>query len=291
MGLKLGNNPLLSRSDDKSVNVKEELILEKAIKQYGRLVHLNKNLLDNIDFEDKKYINRLYAKEEDLEIKDLTESIKDIGLINIIYLQEKEDKKLRIISGLRRATACRYLYEEGFDVKGRDRVVILDSSTPSNFLDSVSVDENIQRKNLSILEQSYKFNREARKKNKKVEDILEEYNISKKSFYRIKNAMNYPESIKDIIDEIGVEKAELINKIIKVQASNKVEDLRLLQRDELRRLLKNLQNKKAKEARVELKTTKNTLNFTIKNNVTSEVKEYFERLKKMIEDDDYSFMS
>lgn len=294
MALKLGNNPLLNRDNKKNLHEEKEKQVERVVKQYGRLLHLNKEIVEKIDFDDKLYINRLYDNETELEVEDLKESIRKIGLINIIYLQEKDSGNFRLISGLRRSQACRELYKEGFDIKGRDRIVILDKNTPIEYLDTVSVDENIQRKNLSILEQSYKFNREANKKNKKIEDILEEYNISKKSFYRIKNAMNYPQELKDIIEEIGVDKGELINKIISYSSNEDikalVDKLKKYQRNELREVLKEVQNKKVKKQEVELKSSRNQLKFVIKNDINEDLVDYFEKIKKMIEEGNYSFI-
>lgn len=294
MALKLGNNPLLNRDNKKNLHEEKEKQVERVVKQYGRLLHLNKEIVEKIDFDDKLYINRLYDNEIELEVEDLKESIRKIGLINIIYLQEKDSGNFRLISGLRRSQACRELYKEGFDIKGRDRIVILDKNTPVEYLDTVSVDENIQRKNLSILEQSYKFNREANKKNKKIEDILEEYNISKKSFYRIKNAMNYPQELKDIIEEIGVDKGELINKIISYSSNEDikalVDKLKKYQRNELREVLKEVQNKKVKKQEVELKSSRNQLKFVIKNDINEDLVDYFEKIKKMIEEGNYSFI-
>ncbi len=294
MALKLGNNPLLNRDNKKNLHEEKEKEVERVIKQYGRLLHLNKEIVEKIDFDDKLYINRLYDSEIELEVEELKESIRKIGLINIIYLQEKDNGNFRLISGLRRSQACRELYKEGFDVKGKDRIVILDKNTPEEYLDTVSVDENIQRKNLTILEQSYKFNKEANKKNKKIDDILEEYNISKKSFYRIKNAMNYPQELRDIIEEIGVDKGELINKIISFSKDesikNLVDKLKRYQRNELREILKEVQNNKIKKQEVELKSNKNQIRFIIKNEISDELKVYFEKIKKMIEEGDYSFI-
>ncbi len=294
MALKLGNNPLLNRDNKKNLQEEKEKEVERVVKQYGRLLHLNKEIIEKIDFDDKLYINRLYNDEIELEVEELKESIRKIGLINIIYLQEKENGKFRLISGLRRSQACRELYDEGFEVRGRDRIVILDKSTPLEYLDTVSVDENIQRKNLSILEQSYKFNREANKKNKKIDDIIEEYNISKKSFYRIKNAMNYPQELKDIIEEVGVDKGELINKIISYSVGEDIKvlisKLKKYQRNELREVLKEVQNKKEKKQEIELKSNKNQIKFVIKNEINDDLRDYFEKLKKMIEEGDYSFI-
>ncbi|GLI58017.1 hypothetical protein PM10SUCC1_35310 [Propionigenium maris DSM 9537] len=288
---KLGNNPLLNRGNKKK---EFEIKKEKVVKQYGRLVHMQVKLLEDIDFSDVTFINRLSLDSGSLELEELKESISKVGLLNIIYLQERDDSTYRIVSGLRRSSAIKELYEDGRDVKGKDRVVIFDKNTPYELLDSISVDENIQRKNLSIIEQSFKFNREAAKKHKKIEDILTEYNISKKTFYRIKNAINYPEEIRDIIEELGADKAELLNKIIVISkdsftAKEIVDRYKDFNREELREVLKELQ-KNTKSPKVVLKYTSKGLNLSVKKKLPGEVNEYFEKLRDLIEEGDYSFI-
>ena len=288
---KLGNNPLLSRGNKKK---EFEIKKEKVVKQYGRLVHMQKKLLEDIDFSDITFINRLSLDSGSLELDELKESISKIGLLNIIYLQEKEDSSYRIVSGLRRSSAIKELYEEVREVKGKDRVVIFEKNTPYELLDSISVDENIQRKNLSIIEQSFKFNKEAAKKHKKIEDILTEYNISKKTFYRIKNAINYPEEIRDIIENLGADKAELLNKLVnlakdRLSAKEVVDKYSDYNREELREVLKELQ-KNIRPQKVVLKYTSKGLNLSVKKKMPAEVNEYFERLKDLIEEGDYSFI-
>jgi len=292
---RLGNNPLLKR-EKRNSEIEDSLGMkkEKIVKQYGRLIHMSEKLINQIDFKDTTFINRLEIKEEDLELDELKESIDKVGLMNIVYLQEKEDGRYRIVSGLRRSMAMKSLYNEGKTVKARDRVVIFDKNTPYELLDTMSVDENLKRKDLSILEQSYKFNREAARKDKNIEEILKEYNISKKSFYRIKNAINYPVEVREIIEELGADKAEILNKIIEEEKSRKnvadvVKEYKDFNRDELREILKNLKQK-TKPSPVKLKVTNRSLNLSVKKKLPVEVKEYFEKISKLIEEGDYSFM-
>lgn len=288
---RLGNNPLLNRGNKKK---EFEIKKEKVIKQYGRLVHMQIKLLEDIDFSDITFINRLSIDSNSLELEELKESISKIGLLNIIYLQERGDSTYRIVSGLRRASAVKELYQDNREVKGKDRVVIFDKDTPYELLDSISVDENIQRKNLSIIEQSFKFNKEAAKKHKKIDDILTEYNISKKTFYRIKNAINYPSEIRDIIEDLGPDKAELLNKIFTtskglLSSEEVVDTYKDFNREELRDVLKEIQ-KNSKSPKVVLKYTTKGLNLSVKKKLPSEVNEYFEKLKDLIEKGDYSFI-
>jgi len=286
---RLGNNPLLNRGPKKETI---DLPKEKIVKQYGRMVHMRHELLDQIDFEDLTFINRLSM--DDSELNELKESISSIGLLNIIYLQEKEEGKFRIISGLRRSSAIKELYREEKEVKAKDRVVIFDKNTPYSLLDSISIDENLKRKNLTLLEQSYKFNKEAARKDKSIEDIITGYNISKKTYYRIKNAINYPMEIREIIEVLGADKAELLNKIVSKLNSEKttsdiIKEYKDFNRDELRDLLKTL-NISEKPKKISIKYTTKGFNFSVKKKVPQEVKEYFEKIKDMMEKEDYTFI-
>jgi len=286
---RLGNNPLLNRGPKKE---SIDLPKEKIVKQYGRMVHMRHELLDQVDFEDLTFINRLSM--DDSELNELKESISAIGLLNIIYLQEKDEGTFRIISGLRRSSAIRELYTEEKEVKAKDRVVIFDKNTPYSLLDTISIDENLKRKNLTLLEQSYKFNKEAARKDKSIEDIITGYNISKKTYYRIKNAINYPMEIREIIEILGADKAELLNKVVNKLKSEKttsdiVKEYKDFNRDELRELLKNL-NISEKPKKISIKYTTKGFNFSVKKKVPSEVKDYFEKIKEMMEKEDYTFI-
>ncbi len=286
---RLGNNPLLNRGQKKEST---DLPKEKIVKQYGRMVHMRQELLNQVDFEDTTFINRLSM--DDTELNELKESISAIGLLNIVYLQEKEDGKFRIISGLRRVSAIRELYIENKEVKAKDRVVIFDKNTPYSLLDTISIDENLKRKNLTLLEQSYKFNKEAARKDKTIEDIIAGYNISKKTYYRIKNAITYPMEIREIIEVLGADKAELLNKVVnklKIEkpTSDIVKEYKDFNRDELRELLKTL-NISEKPKKISIKYTAKGFNFSVKKKVPLEVKEYFEKIKDMMEKEDYTFI-
>ena len=286
---RLGHNPLLDRSKKKtSIDIPKE----KIVKQYGRMVHMKSELINQIDFTDITFINRLTL--DNLDLDELKTSISSIGLLNIIYLQEKDNGKFRLVSGLRRASAIRDLYSENKEVKAKDRVVIFEKNTPYTLLDTMSVDENLKRKDLTLIEQSYKFNKEAARKDKSIEEITTEYNISKKTYYRIKNAITYPMEIREIIEILGADKAELLNKIIIKMGSNRnikdiIKEYKDSNRDELREVLKNLNNSE-KPSKVSIKYTAKGFNFSVKKKVPKEVKEYFEKLKNMMENEDYTFI-
>lgn len=220
-------NPLLEREKYKNINkdgleeskVELEKVIQKTIATYGQIKHLTTTLLETIDFDDKEFINRIYENESELfdtDLIELKESIKEIGIINMVYLLEKENGKKVIISGLRRLLASRELLREGHSVKGNDRIVVFEKNTPYELLDKISVDENTKRKNLKILELSYKLNVEAKKKNKTIDEMLSDYQISKSHYKRIKKAMSYPLELKEVVEKIGITKAEALNKIIEI---------------------------------------------------------------------------
>ncbi|MGM0508079.1 MAG: ParB N-terminal domain-containing protein [Fusobacteriota bacterium] len=280
------------KTEPKQESPKKEEKIKKQIKQFGEVQNLNKKIIDRIDFSDKRFINRIYDDKNEIlkdpDFKELIESIKNIGLINIIYLlkSKTDEKKLILVSGLRRSLAVREILKQEKQ-NFPERVVIFDEGTPVKILDELSVDENIQRKDLTVLEKSYKFNKEAKKKGKKISDILEEYNISKKHFYRIKNAMDYPKELKDILEEVGPRRAAIINRIIKAKnGKEKVQDIvdfcKNLSNDELNKLLRKARKKKKKK--IEYKAKKTQVEIKINMPENQEILKAFEEFKKKIEE-------
>ena len=147
----------------------------------------------------------------------------------------------------------------------------------------------MQRKNLTILEQSYKFNKEAKKKKKGLKEILEENNISKKHFYRIKKAMDYPKELKEILEEIGVAKAEIINNIIKLDEKNKgiteiIKGIKNLTREELKIKLRETKKENKNEAgKIIYKIINNKIVININLKETEEFLKVYNEFKNNIE--------
>lgn len=290
--LNLQQDALSQRLEKKQIAKVEESPkkLTQWIQKYGDITHLHPTLINAIDFDDKTFINRLYHQTDELydaEFLELKESIKMIGLINNVYLIRYRDR-YTIVSGLRRLLCIRSLMQDGIDLKLNDRVVILDTKTPLNILEAISLDENTQRKNLTILEQSYKFNQEAAKSGKTLEEILAHYKISKKQFYRIKNALNYPIELKNILEKVGPRKAELIHRIIKIEHATKpIADIILacenLEESELN--LKLIHLGKSSKSIVQYKTNskKNKITIEILAPETPAMIALYEKFKKQIE--------
>lgn len=277
-------NMLLDNEDNEVVTI---------LKKHGRLVNLTKKLIDDIDFNDKTFINRIYNEEDELEINELKESIKQIGLINIVYLFKKDNNKFRIISGLRRLTACKSLYLEGIEINGQERVVLLEESTPENYLEFISIDENTKRKNLKLIELSYKLNKEAEKDNVEIEEIMERYNISRRHYFRIKGAINFPNEIKNILEEIGLSKAELLLTIIKLEKEMSINEIidkySNFTREELQEIIKE-RKKDIKKLKVDYKIKGNNISIKINKKLPNNVKEYLVNIIENIKNDNYSFL-
>lgn len=277
-------NMLLDNEDNEVVTI---------LKKHGRLVNLTKKLIDDIDFNDKTFINRIYNEEDELEINELKESIKQIGLINIVYLFKKDNNKFRIISGLRRLTACKSLYLEGIEINGQERVVLLEESTPENYLEFISIDENTKRKNLKLIELSYKLNKEAEKDNVEIEEIMERYNISRRHYFRIKGAINFPNEIKNILEEIGLSKAELLLTIIKLEKDISINEIidkySNFTREELQEIIKE-RKKDIKKLKVDYKIKGNNISIKINKKLPNNVKEYLVNIIENIKNDNYSFL-
>lgn len=217
-------NPLNQR---KQVRESHEVISEpdkiKFIQQYGKASNISSSLLNKIDFNDKEFINRIYDSMDDLytdEMTDLQESIKSIGLMNTVYLLEKtpteEGKNFLIVSGLRRLMALNKLSESGNEIREINRVVIFKKDSPKEMLNKLSIDENTKRKDLTLIELSYKLRKDSKIKKVPIEQLLDEHNLNRRKFFRITKLMDYPKELQNIVEEIGVNKAETINKILKI---------------------------------------------------------------------------
>ncbi len=292
-------NPLANRSskieekvDKPTLNIEEKT---KFIYKYGRTTNISSGLLKYIDYNDKKFINRIYDNVEELyneDLGDLIESIKEIGLLNTVYILEKEEvegKKFIIVSGLRRLLAIKKLFDAGEEIKEVNKVVVFDKDTPYVFLNKMSIDENTKRKDLTLLELSYKLRKDASEKNKSVEELLEEHNLNRRKFFRITKVMDYPRALRDIVDDIGVNKAETINKIFAHQKEGEsIEDIvnrckQMTERD-LTAYYKERAKKEKKLIELKVNSKQTEVIIKIKKKVDPQLLLLIEDFKKKIEE-------
>lgn len=289
-------NPLNNRTQPiESTEEKSALPVEEVTKyiyKYGRTTNISSGLIKQIDFDDKTFINRLYDNVDELYTEDMTdlkESIKEIGLLNTVYILEKEGRRFTIVSGLRRLLSIKALVEEGEPIRELNKVVVFEKDTPYEFLNKMSIDENTKRKDLTVLELSYKLRKEAGEKHKSIEDLLDEHNLNRRKFFRITKVMDYPTPLRDIVDEIGVNKAETINKIFKYKKDNEsVEDIVNYCKDLTERDLTAYYKERAKKEKkvVELKVNSKQTEVTIKikKKVDSRVLALIEEFQRKVEE-------
>ncbi|OQY09225.1 MAG: hypothetical protein B6I28_03465 [Fusobacteriia bacterium 4572_132] len=282
------NNPLAQRKSGNRTNLLREENGQSIILNQ-RTLNLNINVIENTDFSDLMYVNRIINTitdiENDSDFGELCISIESIGLINPIYLQVRDDGKYRIVSGLRRMVASKKILEEGKKIKAKEKIIIIPESADLTLLDKISIDENAKRKNLTIMELSWKFNQDAKEKGKSIEQLMNDYGFSKRHTLRIKKAIDYPIEIQEIIDTLGPEKAELLNRlIILLKTSMKTQKIinkyKDFTREELREIVKNL--KKDKSNNIDFKSSRNKSIITLRNEFNLK-KELSPEAKKEIE--------
>ena len=216
------HNPFEDIPDFRNNNI-EKKELDLSIKG-AYLETISKELIDKIDYEDRTFINRQKSYDElsgDLGVEELTESIYYAGLINPIYLQLREDGKYRVLSGYRRSISIKVGYKnyEGYEVEGNAIIIPIDADKSE--LELISLHENVYREDLKVIELAYKINKDAKESGKTLEELSEDYGMSTRQLKRIKGALSYDEELKNILDDIGIKKAELLNRIIKVLKDKK----------------------------------------------------------------------
>lgn len=253
------------------------------------LVNFTKDILDNIDLDDKKYILREKNFEElaeDEGIEGLSTSIYEVGLINPVYIQKKENGKYRIISGYRRTAAIKTGYlNYGDDYSFDGKVVIIPENYSADDLEVFQINENTHREDLSILELAYRFHVASEKRKVTIDELGDEYNMSSRQVKRIKGSLNYPTPIKRHINELKLAKAEEINKLVKVlnipeeKMEEYIEKIKDLSRDELRAELKRIKADREKPL-MDTKYSKKLSIIKINENLTEE---QFEAIKKLVE--------
>lgn len=267
---------MLSNEISVGLNTTKELSIETL--PDSKLMLLNREIIENIDFQDKTYIVRSVDWQELLEnreIDSLMMSIHTVGLINPIYLQLREDGRYRIVSGYRRAVSIKKgILQFGDEYSVEGQVIIVPSDYTFEELDVLQLNENTHREDLNITDLAQKFYDRSENFKISLEELGEEYNLSIRQVSRIKNSFKYPTAIKNILNDISLSKAEELNKIIKFFKYNekdhnlKIEELiekyKGLSREELREELKVLkQNSKKDETQLEVKSSKKSTTIKI----------------------------
>ncbi len=269
----ISHNPFDDLPDYRKAEKKEQEYIMNI--KDAKIINMSEEVLNNIDFDDKTFINRQIEDIDSNEgIEELTESIYYAGLINPIYLQKKENGLFRILSGYRRSLAVKngFANYDGYNVEGQCIVVPEDADRYE--LELISLHENIYREELKLIELAYKINRDAKEFGKTFEELSEDYGMSTRQLKRIKGALKYDVELKEILDEVGIKKAELLNRIIKLLRDTKrVNEILDLYKDktasELEELIKELKSKVVKD-KVEIKRDKKKTVIKINKNLSDE---------------------
>lgn len=272
------------------------LIFEKnELENFICFKDITTNLIDSILYSNRTFVNRL--DDENLTTKEsfqnLLDSIKKIGLLNPIYLLEKNKNNYIIVSGWRRFHALKEIYKVDKNKIFFNKAIVLKKETPLDILETISINENTKRKDLTLLELSYKFNKLATKKGVTIDDCLKQFNIGKSQFYAIKKAIDFHPLIKGTMLEIvGPIKADLLNKILEklliLHPQNKAQSLLFeyskKTKDDLKCILKSLDQDTYTNNIFEIKKNSNMTILKIKEDLTEEhhlkIKVFFKELFK-----------
>ena len=283
-------NPLENINTGKAKDLMKKLDNDDIIKQEvmkldgAKLTKINKGILLKIDFSDREFINKEILFDDllkDDKLHELSKSIGAIGLINPIYLIEKENG-YKILSGFRRSTAVFWGFEniEDYNVVGGNNLVIIPSDAPYELLDTISLHENTLREDLTTLELSLKIWKESRHKNKKIENIAEDYGISKRSVNRYLRVEKYPKELLEVMDKINIRKADtiynLLNKNKTSDFSKIIDEVLPLEIGEIEKIIKTPSGRSDK---ISIKPKKKSIIIEINSLLSNED---IEKIKKFI---------
>ena len=287
-------NPFSNLNNEKTKNFVKQLEEDENIKtevlkiKGAEITSINEKILRKIDFSDREFINREITFEKIMEteaLRNLAESINEIGIINPVYVIRKEDGKYKILSGFRRLSAVYYGYEniKDFNPAGTNNLIIIPEDAGYEILDKISLHENTLREDLTTLEISMKIWRESRNKRKNAEQIAQEYGISKRTVARYLRVEKYPEQLLEKLDEIkNIRKSDTIfNYLNRTNFENmekNIEKLSAMEISDIEREIKKLALT-VDDDKIIVKKGKKSTSFEIQGRLTDEE---IEKIKQII---------
>ena len=287
-------NPFSNLNNEKKKNFVKQLEEDENIKtevlkiKGAEITSINEKILRKIDFSDREFINREITFEKIMEteaLRNLAESINEIGIINPVYVIRKEDGKYKILSGFRRLSAVYYGYEniKDFNPAGTNNLIIIPEDASYEILDKISLHENTLREDLTTLEISMKIWRESRNKKKNAEQIAQEYGISKRTVARYLRVEKYPEQLLEKLDEIkNIRKSDTIfNYLNRTNFENmekNIEKLSAMEISDIEREIKKLALT-VDDNKIIVKKGKKSTSFEIQGRLTDEE---IEKIKQII---------
>ena len=135
---------------------------------------------------------------DDNSIKELADSIKEQGLLMPILVKKDKhstnNKKFFIIAGERRWRACKSL-----KMKTINAIVIKNTSEKSDAL--AAIIENVQRENLSVLEEAIAYDKLIKNYKMKHEDIAKSTGKSRSYITNLLRVLSLNEGVKKLLNE------------------------------------------------------------------------------------------
>lgn len=202
---------------------------------------------------------------DDDSLKDLSSSIKQHGIIQPLVLRRKNDK-YEIIAGERRYKAAK--------LAGLVSVPAIISNMDDNTSAEVAIVENIQRKDLTAIEEAKSYQQLLDKGYMTQEDLARKMGLSQSAISNKLRLLTLDESVQDAIlqEKISERHARTLLKISNHQRQKELLDKVLKERLTVRQLEEIVKN----EVQSESLPAPEKENVEVKQNITEEVKETIE---------------
>lgn len=157
------------------------------------------NKVENNDFfycpieEITPAINQPRKNFDELELKELGDSIKENGLIQPVVVRKSKDDKYEIVAGERRWRACKKI--------GLNKIPVIIKNITDRLKFQAALVENIQRKNLNIIEEALAYRELITDYNMTQEDVARKVGKQRSSVTNALRILNLPDYIKKGIEE------------------------------------------------------------------------------------------
>ena len=146
----------------------------------------------------KANLNQPRSHFDDNSMKELADSIKEQGLLMPILVKKEKNsinnKKFIIIAGERRWRACKSL-----KMKTINAIIIKNTSEKSDAL--AAIIENVQRENLSVLEEAIAYDKLIKNYRMKHEDIAKSTGKSRSYITNLLRILSLNEGVKKLLNE------------------------------------------------------------------------------------------
>ena len=252
-------------------------IYKQAMINKAKNLAIGGNKVDNIKIHsliDNPYQPRLEIREN--ELRELAESIKEQGLLQPIIVTPKNDNYI-IIAGHRRVAAHKLLGKQEI------KTIVLNNLTDKDLM-AFSITENLQRKNLNIIETAIALKEYKIKLNKSFSDIAKELGKTKTYIIHLINVLKLPE---EIIEDIKINRSTTDVKALNMLNTLKDKLSVVLTTDEVKetqiRLYEILLEKGREELKQEidkLLNSQKTNNYNIKKTNKGISLEIYQKLSK-----------